>query len=374
MTSFAERHINYYKPLVKEFLNDVEKLAHPNIKGLPEPFLPLFGKSYEKSAMRLVIIGQDSKVWGDLIEFIDNERNCPGCKLEEKLSVFSTHKFRKWGRTRQHFWGFTMMLLSELHGQEEWTSMKYGKMVEILDSFAWAEANAIELYDSTARRLGASKEYWDLIRQAGERFNKFDHIVQTLKPNVAIILYRGLNPENYFEGYKYDVVNRDGRLTHYHLSDIEVDVFHAPHPRSMNMNEGVSQFIDKIKGLFVRLKIAVPFPKFTAGQDEGIEVMEFFRNKAQNICSDFDKYAFVNWVAEELTKRNAFMSVPALIDLVNSKGGRTNYGTLFSGGRGSYRLISATYDRLNKYDKLGAQRVADAFLKPNFEYAYNTNQ
>ena len=142
----------------------------------------------------------------------------------------------------------------------------------------------------------------------------------------------------------------------------------------MNINEGAVHFIDKIKSLLIRQKVIVPFPQFTTCKEEGIEVMEYFQYKAKVICSDFDKYAFVNWVAEELTKRNAFMSVPALIDLVNSKGGRTNYGTLFSGGRGSYRLISATYDRLNKYDKLGAQRVADAFLKPNFEYAYNTNQ
>ena len=83
MISFAENHISYYKPLIKDFLNEVERLAHPNIKGLPEPFLPLFGNSYEKSAMRLVIIGQDSKVWGDLNEFIDTEIKNPGCRLKE---------------------------------------------------------------------------------------------------------------------------------------------------------------------------------------------------------------------------------------------------------------------------------------------------
>jgi hypothetical protein len=110
-----------------------------------------------------------------------------------------------------------------------------------------------------------------------------------------------------------------------------------------------------------------------AGQAEGKKAVEYLHAKAPVITPSFDKYAFVSWVAEELTKRDAFMSVPALMDLVNAKGGETNYGTPFTGGRGSYRLVSGAYWRLeNDEQKDRARNVAVAFRRPNFEYAYES--
>lgn len=76
-------------------------------------------------------------------------------------------------------------------------------------------------------------------------------------------------------------------------------------------------------------------------------------------------------MAVELRKRDAFMSVPALIEVVNARGYTTNYGTAFEGGRGSYKLVSGTYHRMLKWDyQDDARAVAEAFRQPNFEYAY----
>lgn len=99
--------------------------------------------------------GQDTLGWGDLQEFLAAETQSPGAKLRQGLTYFEEHPFREWGATRQRFWGFTMMLLTALHGQEDWHRMKAGHMYEILDGFAWANCNAIELYGSTAKRLPA---------------------------------------------------------------------------------------------------------------------------------------------------------------------------------------------------------------------------
>lgn len=369
-----QTYLDYYIPLIQDFVREVEPLAHPDIKLMPQPFFPLFGKNYETSAMKLMIVGQDTAWWGDLLEFIATEKANPGENLTATLNTFRSHKFTSWGGPRQSFWGFAMMLLAALHGQDNWGAMKQGKMTEILDSFAWGNGNAVELYSSTPAKIDVPRAYWDAIRRAGERFNRFRHIHETLRPDVVVVMYRGINIPTYFEGFRTEMVSRDGRLTHYRLPDVNVDVFHVPHPGSMNRIEGTDYFRDKLKELFVQHGVSSVFDNFVSGQEEGRKAMAYLHTKAPAITRSFDKYQFVAWVAEELAKQDAFMSVPALMDLVNAKGGMTNYGTPFSGGRGSYRLVSGTYHRLVAAENpAGAHNVAVAFRRPNFEYAYETD-
>ena len=374
MTTLEKQYIDYYTPLVQDFVGELESLTHPDIKLMPEPHFPLFGKDYETSALRMAIIGQDTRGWGDLRNFLATEKVSPGSQLQDGLEEFREHEFTGWGNSRQTFWGFAMMMLAAIHGQENWGLMKQGKMLEILNSFAWAECNAIELHSSTPHKMEIPWDYWNNVRQAGDRFNRFRHIVETLHPHVAIILYRGLNPATYFEGYLYEVISTDGRLTHFRLPEISVDVIHAPHPQSMNRIEGADHFLAKIRELFLQHKITVPFPEFLSGQAEAKGVMDYLLKKMADIGPGQDKYEFVARVAEELAKRDTFMSVPALMDLVNTKGGRTNYGTEFEGGRGSYKLVSGTYHRMVAAGTPErAHNVAVAFRRPNFEYAYETD-
>jgi len=373
MPNLTQHYLAHYAPLVAEFVRGVESLPHPDIAKMPEPFLPAFGVGYERSALRLVIIGQDTRGWGDLKEFIEISRADPTVKLKETLDSFRTHEFTEWGGSRHHFWGFALMMLAALHGQEDWGLLKQGAMDELLSSFAWGNGNAVELYSSQPSKTGIPWEYWEQVRKAGAHFDRFRHLVETIQPHVAIVLWRGMNPHTYFEGLKWEKVSQDGRLAHYRLPEIGVNVFHAPHPRSMGYIEGADHFCGKLKELFFQQGVTKLFPGFLAGQAEGESVMDFIRTRAPVAAPGFDKYAFVDWVAEELRKRGTFMSVPTLVTLVNAQGYRTNYGTEFSGGRGSYKLVSGTYHRLEDaghFDR--ARNVAVAFRKPNFEYAYNT--
>ena len=337
--SLTERYLTYYTPLVQEFVRELEHLPHPEIDEMPQPHLPLFGKKYEESALQLVFIGRDTKWWGDLRQFFAAEREKPGVKVQEALKIFQDDPSQYGGKRRQSFWGFTKMMLATIYGQKDWGLLKN----EVLDSFAWAEVNAVELYDSSAKGLSVPREYWDAVRQSGERFNRFRHIAETLRPHVALVLCRGMNPDTYFEGYRPEVVFREGRLTHYRLPEINADVFHAPHPRSMNFNEGTEYFCTQLRDLFQRHN-APPFPEFLSGQKEteALEIMDYLRTHAPPPSPNFDKYAFVSWVAEELTKRGTFMSVPTLIHLVNAQGYKTNKDAEYSGLRGSYKLVSGT--------------------------------
>jgi hypothetical protein len=374
MTKLEKQYIEYYKPLVRDFVEKAGSLRHPNIKLMPEPHFPLFGKDYETSALRLAIIGQDTRGWGDLRNFLATEKVSPGSQLQDGLEEFREHEFTEWGNTRQTFWGFAMMMLAAMHGQENWGLMKQGKMIEILNSFAWAECNAIELHKSTPSKLCVPWDYWNEVRQAGAHLDRFRHIVETLRPHVAIILYRGMDPATYFEGCEYEIVSTDGRLVHFHLPESGVDVIHVPHPQNMNWDEGADHFLAKIRELFLKHKITVPFPEFLSGQAEGAEVMDYLLKRMADIGAGQDKYEFVARVAEELAKRETFMSVPALMDLINAKGGRTNYGTQYEGGRGSYKLVSGTYHRMMAADTPDrAHNVAVAFRRPNFEYAYEAS-
>jgi hypothetical protein len=265
------------------------------------------------------------------------------------------------------------MLLASLHGQENWNSMKQGAMTEILDSFAWGNGNAIELHSSTnKRKLNIPWDYWEHVRKAGAHFNRFSHIAETLRPHVAVILWKGMDPHTYFEGLPYEIVSNEGCVIHYRIASHDVDIFHSPHPNNMRFGEGADYFCGKIKELFLLHGLTTIFPKFLSGQEEGRLVMNHIRAQASRQTSTMDNFQFVAWVADELKKRDTFMSVPALCELLNSQGYTTNYGTEFSGGRGSYRLVSGTYHRLDEAGEPDrATNVALAFRRPNFEYAYS---
>lgn len=369
MANMDDRYFEYYGKLVEAFVRDVESLQHPDVDKMPYPHLPLFGSGYEQSALKLVIVGQDTKGWGDLKKYLADAKSDPGAALRSDLEEFRRHEFTKWGSHRHTFWGFAIMALAAIHGQPNWEVMKNGGLKEVLDSFAWAEANAVELFKGEWK--GVPRDYWEKVQAAGKRFDGIHHLVEVLKPNVVIVLYKGLKEEDYFHGYDYEKVSRNGRFTHFRLPTAKLDVLHMPHPRSMGYNEKADFFCKAAKSLMDDLGFAKNFPEFVNGTQEAAQTVEFLTKNAPEISGEFDKYALVAWIATEHAKRQAFMSVPTLASIINAKGGRTNGGERFSGGRGTYRLVSGSYQR---YDKQGkgkiAESIAEAFRRPNFDYAY----
>ena len=117
-----------------------------------------------------------------------------------------------------------------------------------------------------------------------------------------------------------------------------------------------------------------PFPAFVRQNSDSEDVIAHLGTSAPARSDSFNKFQFVEWVAEELRKRESFMSAPTLARLLNDRGYRTNYNSEYSGAPGArsiHNLISGTYYRLDHAGKSDrAQMVAKAFRKPNFEYAY----
>jgi len=67
------------------------------------------------------------------------------------------------------------------------------------------------------------------------------------------------------------------------------------------------------------------------------------------------------------------MSGEELANHLNRNNFLTNYGSEYQGGRGTYKLISETWDFLQNHLNLPeeAKKVAEAFVKPDGTYAYN---
>lgn len=66
------------------------------------------------------------------------------------------------------------------------------------------------------------------------------------------------------------------------------------------------------------------------------------------------------------------MSGEELAEHLNRNKFLTSYGTEYAGGRGTYKLISETWNWLKNTLKLNkeAEKVAKAFVKPDGTYSY----
>lgn len=80
---------------------------------------------------------------------------------------------------------------------------------------------------------------------------------------------------------------------------------------------------------------------------------------------------FVRDEAERCVREGRRLPVPELAARLNAAGHRTGYGTPNRGGRGTYRLVRATYYRLISDElRAAAGIVARAFIRPHGGYAY----
>ncbi|HEV2247287.1 MAG TPA: hypothetical protein VGW37_11600 [Terriglobia bacterium] len=369
-TELKQGLIAHFRPLISEFVSEIEGAGLDVKPGSPQPFFPVFGEAYERSSLRMVIVGQDTRGWGCLKRFMEMERAAPGSALADDLTEFRDLDFKNWGATRYTFWGFAMMFLAALHGRSDWGVMKRGAYPEILSSFAWGNGNAVEYYNSSPKTM--AWDQWELVRKAGERFNGLRHLVETIGPRVVVVLWKDMNPAAYFAGYGFTQVEEAGGIRHFRVPAANVDVFQATHPVRMRW-EGVAAD-DVCAQLVARLQVnnlSVAFPAFVQHSSDSENAIAHLRKSAPARKNGFDKFRFVEWVAEELKKRGSFMSAPTLARLLNELGFETDYGCEYTGGRGTYNLISGTYWRLER-DGRGerAGMVAEAFRKPNFEYAY----
>lgn len=84
-----------------------------------------------------------------------------------------------------------------------------------------------------------------------------------------------------------------------------------------------------------------------------------------------NKKEYVGHLANALVSNKATMTAENLANHLNEVGFETGYGTEYAGGRGTYTLIHSIYDWfVSNGDQANADKVAQAFVKPDGTYAY----
>jgi len=363
------KYFNYYKPLIDEFLKKVEKIELPEIEKMPEPFLNYFGKEYFSAQQRIVFVGQDTKWWGDLRQFIKSEKEKPLSKLEEGFTSFWNHDFRDWGANRYHFWGFIMMFFAQAHGikADDWTSIKLDKYSNTLDSFAWANCQPIEYYESTAKGLGVSREIWEKVREAGRVFYGIKHVIKALSPHVVVLLHK--NVDDYFEDIELVPKSESKYYGHYVIEDKGIHVIKLCHPNYMRMISSempAEEFASWLNKKLFSIKQDSLIDPERSGEQKIIA-------KIQKIKRPDSKYDFIFELAKQLREGNMFMSYRGLLKILNDFNYRTDKGTEYVIDAKRCRVVSAAYKRAKseKLDEDLADTIATVFVRPDFTYKYD---
>ena len=322
-----KKYIEYYKPLVQQFCAEITPQELEGLDHLPQPFLPLFGKGYEQSSLRLMFMGQDTKGWGQCKRYIEKELNNPGCEIENIFAEIEDRNFIEWGRNTHSFWGFAMALLAGIHGMPNWNAMKKGEGVEILSSFAWANSNAIELWPSLSYHTsGVPRKTWEAARKAGTHFNKIRHVLETLEPNVIILTCKSINKIELFEGLNVSESTVAKGIVSYSLEGYNTIILHTFHPGYMRNVGGPWSFLNELRDLLCNLNLAPSYPEFVIDDEAGDLITEQLLGSYHQNNLNYGRFEFIEWIASELKKRNAFMSVPTLAKLLNRANIKTSYG------------------------------------------------
>ncbi|MBR5033249.1 MAG: hypothetical protein IKX70_06240 [Treponema sp.] len=93
--------------------------------------------------------------------------------------------------------------------------------------------------------------------------------------------------------------------------------------------------------------------------------------KKDNIETTEQKYALIANIAKFLCENNLTMTGEELAGILNRKCLTTSYGSMYSGGRGTYRMIRSCWDYFNNLNKKKEkQYIENAFVKKDGAYAY----
>jgi hypothetical protein len=178
-----------------------------------------------------------------------------------------------------------------------------------------------------------------------------------------------MKPSEYFNGLEWKVIRDENGCRHYHLPECQVDVLHVPHPNNMRWEGGESPFRITLVSWLQELNLFIKPDSFFQGGIESSFAKSII-NGMPALCKN-DKFMALEYISHELAKGNCIMSVRTLSEIINAMGLKTNYGTSFMGGRGTYRLIMSAYWRLERQGKhIEAIALARSFVRPNGHYAY----
>lgn len=243
----------YYTPKINQFISLIEG---ENLKNLPEPFLPVYGKGYCDSPARIMFMGWETRGGRDLKEFVETAKK----ELNSALYWMSDDFEFRWWKSNfgSDFWTFNLKFLAKFHGMNNWKDFLYNYTGEqhehILNSFAWANCDAIERFEVTAQKQGVLKEDWQKVKNASEIFDSPQLIFKALKPDLVILEYWHKEEDWLLNGIKVITESEPHPyLWHYNclIDEKPMQLFWTHHPRAMpNKEIEYDTLIDEIISIY----------------------------------------------------------------------------------------------------------------------------
>jgi hypothetical protein len=194
MMPLQQRYENEYAPRIQRFLEEVEGV---DATGIPEPHLPLWGNAYERSANKIAFIGQDTNYWHSMADFQSAGKQSVRDVLFKRENVFHDLLFTNWTNNfGTSFWDTVLQLLAGFHSIDDWRQLKRRQREDVLQTFVWAQTNAVELWTSSPSEAGANYDNWLRFKTASERHLDFlSPILNVFRPDVAIVTNWGVRDQ-----------------------------------------------------------------------------------------------------------------------------------------------------------------------------------
>ena len=376
----------HYKPLVEEFATTLTKAGPPErYEKIPELFLPAWGNRYEDSLLRIAFIGRDTATWGkDIHKTIDRVHEGDWSGIFDQ-SEFRNLDYIGWGNgTRYSFWGFILYFLAWLYGVENWEILKNKSHTDILNCFAWGNANSVERWDSKTivkAREGLSREErkafkatHGIVKNASRVFDDYSHFEKLLAPDVVFIMCESSDCDFFLsKSNPGDPIFREDSANLRVFRIGKALVVNIPHPQGIMYrrdNHKAGYYARQLRSVLEENGAFLPMKnEFLADAKMAKEFLDIFARQLDS--KKLKTRDAVVKIAVELRKQDACMTVPCLCHVLNDAGFRTNWGYEYSAGRGSYRMLSWFYWHFKNEKPDVAEAIAEAFKKPNGEHAYD---
>jgi hypothetical protein len=179
------RYEEHYREKVADFIRDVGDVDAAEI---PEVHLPLWGSHYENAKLRAAFVGIETNYWGDMHEFMRAAKQNPRTAIfrNETAAIFRNRRFDEcrfveWtNNSETSFFDTVMRFLALFHDLADWHELKARQRDDVLQSFVWAETNAVERWVPASLRV-ASKRHFDSYASMADIFRP--HVVVVMDTN-----------------------------------------------------------------------------------------------------------------------------------------------------------------------------------------------
>ena len=371
--NFEKTYAEYYMPLLKAYAENVTaQMAPKAFAGIPQPFIPAWGKNYWRSPVRMAFVGLETNGWGDLSTWLQSVKDE---KWEHAFDVAAFQNLDYIGWTKGHrytFWGFIMFFLAALTGVKNWEVLKWKQRPELLDDFVWGNATSIQCAKSIKPPFDSKA--WQVAKTESATLDDFLHLKTLFDPKVVVMMCSKEAAQRYLRNAddRKLLLNHGGYVQLFDVGGTLV--FRMPHPSNMKFNMRADYYAkilcDELQNrhLFVPLKA---FANYDADAEKLLKDLVKEAVAEKNLGPHKNKEVIIR-IAAMLKKQNASISVSMLARILNEAGCRTSYGARYSGGRGTYKLVKTTWQYCQNGLKCPdlADQVALAFRKPDGQYAY----